>query len=202
MKENLFNDFILVGGTALSLQLGHRRSVDIDMFTPLPYGSVDWNKILNFFFQNFTYVAHNSIFPLSFGLSVFVGQSEEDCVKVDLYYTETFVFPILCIDNVRIASIPEIIAMKLDVISRTGRKKDFWDIHALIDRYTPKEMIDIFHQRYPYNDELDISSDALLNFEKADGEWNPICLLGKHWEIIKLDLFEYFSTPKSGFNIQ
>src|SRR3990167_8162703 len=28
------NDFYLVGGTALALQYGHRRSLDFDLFTP------------------------------------------------------------------------------------------------------------------------------------------------------------------------
>jgi hypothetical protein len=37
--------FRLVGGTALSLHLGHRMSVDIDLFTDEPYGSIDFDKI-------------------------------------------------------------------------------------------------------------------------------------------------------------
>ena len=32
MNDNFFLNFILVGGTSLALQLGHRNSVDIDMF--------------------------------------------------------------------------------------------------------------------------------------------------------------------------
>jgi hypothetical protein len=32
-KDNVFKDYFLVGGTALSLQIGHRISVDIDLFT-------------------------------------------------------------------------------------------------------------------------------------------------------------------------
>ena len=43
MSEDLFDDFILVGGTALSLRLGHRISVDIDMFTAVEYGSIDFS---------------------------------------------------------------------------------------------------------------------------------------------------------------
>ena len=31
-KDNTLDDFFLVGGTALALQLGHRLSVDIDLF--------------------------------------------------------------------------------------------------------------------------------------------------------------------------
>jgi hypothetical protein len=45
MKEPILENFILVGGTSLSLQLGHRISIDIDLFTDSPYGSVDFKAI-------------------------------------------------------------------------------------------------------------------------------------------------------------
>lgn len=45
MAEPVFNEFRLVGGTALSLQLGHRTSVDIDLFTDMPYGTMDTETI-------------------------------------------------------------------------------------------------------------------------------------------------------------
>lgn len=45
MNESMFNDFVLVGGTALSLQLGHRKSVDIDLFSPAAYGAIDWDPL-------------------------------------------------------------------------------------------------------------------------------------------------------------
>ena len=45
MQATAFNDFRLVGGTALSLQLGHRISVDIDLFTDRPYGSLDFDAL-------------------------------------------------------------------------------------------------------------------------------------------------------------
>lgn len=41
INEPLFSSFRLVGGTSLSLQLGHRMSVDIDLFTDAEYGSID-----------------------------------------------------------------------------------------------------------------------------------------------------------------
>ena len=42
MDLPVLNDFRLVGGTSLSLMMGHRISVDIDMFTDQEYGSVDF----------------------------------------------------------------------------------------------------------------------------------------------------------------
>jgi hypothetical protein len=54
MISNEFNLFRLVGGTALSLQLGHRRSIDIDLFTDAPYGSINFDTIESFLNQKFS----------------------------------------------------------------------------------------------------------------------------------------------------
>lgn len=48
MRANEFSDFRLVGGTALSLHLGHRMSIDIDLFTNAPYGSINFDAIDTF----------------------------------------------------------------------------------------------------------------------------------------------------------
>lgn len=48
MKSDVFNNFRLVGGTALSLQIGHRESIDIDLFSDSEYGTLDFNAIENY----------------------------------------------------------------------------------------------------------------------------------------------------------
>ncbi len=48
IDEPIFKPFRLVGGTALSLQLGHRMSVDIDLFTDATYKSIDFKAIRKF----------------------------------------------------------------------------------------------------------------------------------------------------------
>ncbi|MFM9826965.1 hypothetical protein [Flavobacterium sp.] len=55
----------------------------------------------------------------------FIGDNQLNYIKLDLFYTDSFIDEALLIDGLRLASIEEIIAMKLDVILRTGRKKDF-----------------------------------------------------------------------------
>ncbi|HNQ82464.1 MAG TPA: nucleotidyl transferase AbiEii/AbiGii toxin family protein, partial [Bacteroidales bacterium] len=42
MVSDEFRPFRLVGGTALSLQLGHRKSLDIDLFTDRDYDFIDF----------------------------------------------------------------------------------------------------------------------------------------------------------------
>lgn len=53
MDSEVFADFRLVGGTSLSLQRGHRRSIDIDLFTDLDYGKMPVEQIKEFFESNF-----------------------------------------------------------------------------------------------------------------------------------------------------
>jgi hypothetical protein len=53
MANPIFEPFYLVGGTSLSLRLGHRISVDIDLFSNAPYGSLDFSTYQKFFQENY-----------------------------------------------------------------------------------------------------------------------------------------------------
>ncbi len=199
MNEELFNPFRLVGGTALSLQCGHRMSVDIDLFTDFEYASLDFELFANYLAKKYPYCEYGSIQNVGMGTYFKIGPSALETVKIDIYYTDTFVFNKVKFGTVRMASIEEIIAMKLDVISRTGRKKDFWDLHLFIDQFSFEEMLNLYQKRYPYNDSTLIRM-KLTDFEFADNDFDPICLLGKEWEIIKLDFFEKFNQKVLGKN--
>lgn len=197
MKAMEFNMFRVVGGTSLSLQLGHRESVDIDLFTDAPYDTVDFEVIDNYLKSNFTY---SDTFPtdiVGMGKSYYIGASANQCIKLDLYYTDSFIRPIFEIDGLRLASIEEIIAMKIDIIARSGRKKDFWDIHELLETYSIEQMLGFHKERYPYSHDRQEIIANFTKFEQADDDFNPICLRGKYWETIKLDLIEYLVRLKN-----
>ncbi|MWB95221.1 nucleotidyl transferase AbiEii/AbiGii toxin family protein [Flavobacterium sp. GA093] len=191
ITEPIFAPFRLVGGTSLSLQTGHRMSVDIDLFTDAEYGSIDYKAIREFLEIKYPFCSSRSLENVSFGTYFIVGTSEMDCVKIDLYYTDDFIEPPLIINEIRMATINEIIAMKLDVVLRGGRKKDFWDLHYFIDKMNVDEMITLFQKRYPYTEDYEKIKEQLIFFEEADTDFEPNCLLGKNWEIIKLDFYEF-----------
>lgn len=193
MRSSVFKDFRLVGGTALSLQIGHRISEDIDLFTDLDYGNVDFMKIDAYFHQHFKYVDSNKTDIIGFGKSYFVGNNAKDCIKIDVYYADNFIQKPIVIEGVRMATIEEIIAMKMDVISRGGRKKDFWDIHELINTYSFQEMLSLHKKRHPYTHDKDAIHLNFIQFEAADNDFDPICLKEKHWELIKLDLLDFMN---------
>ena len=88
-----FNSFRIVGGTSLSLQLGHRESIDIDLFTDAEYDSIDFNNLERILKQTFSYVDTSAVDLVGMGKSYFIGNNKDELVKLDLFYTEPFVFP-------------------------------------------------------------------------------------------------------------
>jgi hypothetical protein len=196
MQTPAFESFRLVGGTSLSLQLGHRLSVDIDLFTDQPYGAVDFSVIDQVLLEHFPYVdASFSILP-GMGRSYIVGEDEYNAVKLDIYYTDDFIRPCVVEDGIRMAGKEDIIAMKADVILRGGRKKDFWDIHELLEDYSIRQILLLHEERYPYIYDRDTILAALVDFSSADEEFDPICLKGKYWEIIKNDIVKEVDAVK------
>jgi hypothetical protein len=94
------------------------------------------------------------------------------------------------VDGIRLASKEEIIAMKLDVISRGGRKKDFWDIDEVTNDYSFEEMLSLHKKRYPYSHDEALIISKFTDFNIADEDFDPVCLKGKYWELVKLNMVD------------
>ena len=190
MVSEVFKDFRLVGGTSLSLQLGHRMSIDIDLFSDAIYGSIDFNELDIFLKSAFTYVDSSNDLEPAMGKSYLIGTDKDNNVKLDIYYTDTFIRPLLTVDEIRLATTEEIIAMKIDVVQRGGRKKDFWDLHECLPNYGIGKMLELHEERYPYGHDKDLILKNFTDFTSADDDFDPICLQGKYWEFIKEDIEE------------
>lgn len=196
MAAKEFENFRLVGGTSLSLQIGHRESIDIDLFSDAEYGEIDFDALENYLETNFKYIDHLSNIIPGMGKSYLIGEDKDNSLKLDIFYTDKFIQPIYLEDNIRMATIEEIIAMKLDVVQRGGRKKDFWDLHELFENYSLSQMLDLHEQRYPYTHDRDLIIQNFTDFSIADDEFNPICFKGKYWEFIKEDIEEIIVQHK------
>jgi len=197
MEADVFSAFRLVGGTSLSLQIGHRMSDDIDLFTDAPYDSIDFAAIDGYLKAGFPYVDTSKIGLIGMGTSYYIGNSDQDAVKLDLFYTDPFIRDAFADQSIRMATVEEIIAMKIDVVSRIGRKKDFWDLHELLESYSIAQMLSLHQERYPYGHDAGPIIKNLTDFESADNDFEPTCLKGKYWEIIKLELVEALEAYKS-----
>lgn len=191
MQAEELKDFRLVGGTALSLHLGHRMSVDIDLFTDAPYGTINFNAIEDFLKREFYFARGDFGESPGMGKSYLVGSEHDSLVKVDIYYAmDPFFQAAVQIDDMRSATVEEIIAMKVDIVQRGGRKKDFWDLHELLNKYTIADMLTLHKQRFEWTHDRNLIIKNFSDFKLADDDFDPICLKGKEWVFIKEDFAE------------
>lgn len=134
------NKFALAGGTSLALQIGHRHSIDLDIFT---------NEKLNipeleaFFFKQ-KKLKVNTVGKNSFMLFTFINDVKCDFVEQPY----PLINPFLKIDDVNYFSVEDIAAMKLHTICGRGKRKDFFDVYALLQKYSWQNLLDFFKLKY------------------------------------------------------
>ncbi len=167
--------FMLVGGTNLALQLGHRLSVDLDLFTNEPFNLAEVSEAINRSFSDAL-----KLDEMKQTIWYQINGVKTDIVLHQYSYLE----PIQVVDSVRLASKADIVAMKLGAASGRGAKKDFWDIAALLDIYTIKEMVDIYQRKYT-TDDIGFIVRSLVYFEDAELQNDPVSLNDTTWKQVK-----------------
>ena len=160
-------EFYLVGGTALTLQLGHRNSIDIDLFSTKDF--LD-STIINFLRTKFTidlvYNKPNSIICIINGVKV-------DFIKHDYPIIE----PIITEEGISMLSPQDICAMKLNAIQNSGQRlKDFIDIYFLLELFSIKQMLEFYSKKYPIMNPV-IALRAITYFDDIDPNIDPPKLL-------------------------
>lgn len=151
----------------------------------------DFKEIDNYLRRNFPYVSDSMSDVVALGTSYFIGKNEKNAIKLDLYYTDPFIRSVYIVDGIRMATIDEVIAMKMEVIQHGGRKKDFWDLHEVMDNYSLEKMIKLHQERYPYSHDERLIRSNIRFFELADEDFDPICLKDKYWELIKYEIAHF-----------
>ena len=124
MADEKLASFNLVGGTALALKIGHRKSIDIDLFTSTDFNSQEISDHLTANY-NVTRIQTipNGVFTLIDGIKVDLLAHKYPLIE-DLETTE----------GIRMVSLKDIGAMKLNAIYDNGtRLKDFVDMYALLE---------------------------------------------------------------------
>lgn len=194
MASEVFKDFRLVGGTALALQRGHRRSVDIDLFTDSDYADMPVAAMREYLEKEFPIHKGTETMNMpALGYHIFLSEGTEPPIKVDFFYIEPFIFPAIEEEGLRIADQREIAAMKLGVIgSQIYRQKDYWDVHELLESYSLQDMMQWALERDPYTITRD---DIVKGLQQVDQvQESPMGIVSlkplSYWELKVLDLKE------------
>ena len=178
-KDITFEKYFLVGGTALSLQLGHRISYDIDLFTR---ENLDKEQIFDFLNRNYNgkYQIHN--------IQNIILQISIDEIKVDLVkYDYDLIEDIKIEEGIKYLGKKDISAMKLMAIANRGdQAKDFIDIYYLLKEITLNDMFEYYKIKYKQNDINPIKRSLIYFDDITESNWLSVNLLNEEIDIKKI----------------
>ncbi|WP_044234370.1 nucleotidyl transferase AbiEii/AbiGii toxin family protein [Haliscomenobacter hydrossis] len=181
MAMEPLQQFYLVGGTSLALQMGHRISIDLDLFTAEPFDKQALLDLLTAQFSEFMLESEGASM-----LITNINQIKVDFVKMGY----PILFPPIEIEGVRMLDIRDIAPMKLKAIAQRGSKKDFYDIYFLLKEIALPEMLRLFSEKFQQQEIFHIIK-SLTYFEDAEQYPNPNVFDKKtSWEMVKSRIFE------------
>jgi hypothetical protein len=171
-----FADFRLVGGTALALQIGHRKSVDLDLFGQTRLEISEFED----------YIREAGISDVKqYNRTKYIVQFFIEGIKTDIVnYKYDWIAPAVVDEAVVMADVKDIAAMKLSAIIGRGRKKDFIDMFFLLKTFSLKELIGFYRQKYSDN-LLFALLRSLTYFEDAEQDAMPEMLIPTDWFDVK-----------------
>ena len=154
--------------------MGHRKSVDLDLFGDIDVDVLEINNSLS-------QVGNITLIKDSKNIHIYIVNG----IKVDIVnYTYPWLNDSIEEDNIRMANCEDIAAMKLAAITGRGTKKDFIDLYFLLKQMTLPRMIKLYLNKYK-DGSLFLVLKSLIYFEDAEPDVMPDMLIPVEWEEIK-----------------
>lgn len=176
-QKNYLKGFYLVGGTALALYYGHRKSLDIDLFSNFAF---DTASILEKIGQDYPF---QIIFT---DTNTIKGQISGINVDIIAHRYSNIHSPLES-DSIALLSEADILAMKLNALSVSGqRSKDFIDIYFALAKHAIEELLEFYRRKYNQKNIVHVLK-SLVYFDDVDlSDW-PVLLIQKDltWEKVK-----------------
>jgi hypothetical protein len=178
------DNFYLAGGTALALQIGHRKSIDLDYFTD------------NFPKRD---ILLQSLKPLSPKITQEAPGTLDlliEGVKVSfLEYKYPLIKPLVRFQNTNMVSVIDIACMKLSAVSSRGSKKDFIDLFFILKDHSIQDVFASFRKKFEGVDYQETHIlKSLVFFDVANPEPDPDYLIDINWDEIKDNLTAHVKT--------
>lgn len=188
-------NFALIGGTNLALRFGHRMSVDLDFFCTQKFSERELEQTIYSNFQN-SQISHSDYQTRQYFI---------DNIKVEFI---GFRYPLLhdleTIDTIRLFSIEDTIAAKLNAVMGRGSKKDFYDISEILKKYSLPDILNYFKSKFNQENIFPLLK-SLNYFDDANEEPDPVSLNKSTWEEVKKDinvkLMEYYGRSVGSDNV-
>jgi predicted nucleotidyltransferase component of viral defense system len=174
------SEFYLAGGTALALRLGHRVSLDLDLFSqknPLKEEQ-----------------RHSLLLRLQASGKIEIMESKDGTchLRVERTATSLFHYPYALLDptdnwnGLRIASLQDIAAMKVGAVIGRGSRKDFVDLYGLSMEIGLETILNSAAKKFPDHSDIAIqAARAMVYFQDAEKEPMPRLLRPLAWSKVK-----------------
>lgn len=164
----------LVGGTSLALQLGHRKSIDLDLFGQVDCDNTELLEALR---------SCGSVTQLkaSANINIFAING----VKVDIVnYAFPWLEDAITEDGIVLAKLQDIAAMKVNAVIGRGTRKDFIDLAHIMKSYTLPQVLHFYFMKYP-EASMFLAAKSMSYFADADADPMPYMFTEETWNDIK-----------------
>jgi hypothetical protein len=173
--NTLLDSFYLAGGTALALQLGHRKSVDLDFFTAEFPDNEQLIQELQTYKPSVTQNTKGTV-------DVLINETKVSFLRYQYPMLENTIK----YNDIQLAHVKDIACMKISAISSRGSKKDFADLYYILEIYPLEELISFFEKKYKgVKPNMLHTIKALTFFGEAEDEPDPEYTHSITWEKIK-----------------
>ena len=178
-----FSNLYLAGGTSLALQIGHRKSNDLDLFGTIEADDISIAKTLDSF-------GNTQLIKKTPNIQIYIING----VKVDIVnYHYPWIQAACKEDQLRLAGKKDITAMKLAAITGRGSRKDFIDIYFLLKEFNLQEMLSFYNEKY-HDGSSFLVLKSLTYFDDAEIDPQPYMLEKTDWEQIKKSIVSSLDT--------
>lgn len=180
-RDSLPKNSYLADGTALALWFGHRKSIDLDFFVPSAFSETQWEQKLKKEFDfKITYTDWQTLVGSIGNIKLSLFGYQYKLLNKPTYW-----------QNIYIASLSDLSAMKLDTVTRRGTKRDFIDLYFLSKKFSLQKMFEFYQKKYGnLEDKKLILKKALIFFNDAQKDEMPEMLVDIVWKDVK----NYFSS--------
>jgi predicted nucleotidyltransferase component of viral defense system len=180
MQVPELKNFYLVGGTALSLQFGHRISIDLDFFGNSKFDFDTFVKVCESKFETIELKRKDS--PI---YQLLINDVKSDIVE----YPYDLINGLIEMDGIRMASPQDIAAMKITAIGTRSTKKDFYDLYFLLENFHLSEIINFCELKFPNKDMFHYIR-SLIYFDDVENDPEEVRLLKEvSWSKLKNRIF-------------
>ncbi len=179
----IFSDLRLVGGTSMALQIGHRISVDLDLFGNLDADEIAISNALSGYADTQIFRCANQ--QISESANTRIRKSAKKAKKANLVnYPYPWLNELVVKDNLKLAAIKDIAAMKIAAVTGRGSKKDFVDIYFLLKQMTLIDILNAYDQKFQDGSRF-MALKSLIYFEDAEEDEMPLMIKPLTWQEVK-----------------